>query len=234
VNNFECLLNIENAYEEGRLLSACFINDNNNNVYISICNYNCVWNDDSELIKVLDFNGNVLKKINKSNEMTFFIDSFYDKKNCKIYILTGNKNYVKSYDYEQNKLFHEYYDEGNDDVHSDIIIFENKDVIRLIDSCYDGCVRIWNFHTGFLIDKIKVSADNLRGLCLWNEECLLVGSFKNIKLIELNNMNTISDIINNDEIITSVIKIDHPLYGKCLITQGSHFNQIKIWGFKNA
>ena len=234
INNFECLLNIRNLYSKGRLLSACFINGNNN-IYIATCHYDIVWVDNSGLINILDLNGKIIKKINKSNEMSFYIDSFYDKNKLINFILTGNKNYVKSYNYDKNILYHKYYDLGNEYIHSNILIYDKKDIIKLIETCYDGNLRIWDFHSGFLINKIKISDDNIRGLCLWNEEYLLVGCFdKTIKLVELNNDNyNIINLIKSDDELITIKKINHPLYGECLLTQGSHFSQIKIWGFKD-
>ena len=54
----------------------------------------------------------LIKKINNSNERSFFIDTYYDNKYDKNYILVGNKDYVKSYDYYHNKLYRKYCDES--------------------------------------------------------------------------------------------------------------------------
>ena len=58
INNLECLLNIEHANEDGGLLSACFLNDNNN-IYIVTSNENY---QDVEPVKIFDLNGNLIKK----------------------------------------------------------------------------------------------------------------------------------------------------------------------------
>ena len=48
-------------------------------------------------------------------------------------------------------------------------------------------IRIWNFHTGLLIKKIKVYF-NLKDSCLWNNTYIFVGSHdKKIKLVDLKN-----------------------------------------------
>ena len=100
--NWNCLLNIKNIYNEGNIYSACFINDNN---IIYILTSNCNWNfENCELIKIYDFNGNKIKEINNSNENTFIIDSYYDIKSNKNYIISGNIGYCKSYDFKNNKL----------------------------------------------------------------------------------------------------------------------------------
>ena len=50
-------------------------------------------------ILIFDFDGNKIKEINDSKDKTLLIDTFYDKKNEKIYIITINEGYIKSYDY---------------------------------------------------------------------------------------------------------------------------------------
>ena len=103
VNNYDCLLNIENLSNKLRLYSACFLNDNNQ-IYIVIGNLN------NEPIEIFDLNGKIVKKINNFNDSVLFIDTYYDIKNSKIYILTCNKKCVKSYDYTNNKEYHIYND----------------------------------------------------------------------------------------------------------------------------
>ena len=58
----------------GTLLSACFLKDNKENYIISS---NRHWTN-NEFIKVFDFNGNKIKEINSSNDVTFFIDVYYE------------------------------------------------------------------------------------------------------------------------------------------------------------
>ena len=40
--------------------------------------------------------GNIVKELKDSKCQTFFIDSYYDIKKLKYYIITGNSGYVKS------------------------------------------------------------------------------------------------------------------------------------------
>ena len=57
---------------------------------------------------------------------------------------------VYSYDYNKNKLYHKYFDNDKRG-HSSFIIYNNKSVIKLMESSNDGNIRIWNFHTGKLL-----------------------------------------------------------------------------------
>ena len=135
----------------------------NNQNYIATCN-------DEDSIKVFDFKGNKIKEINDSKDSAFFIDIYYDNNLFKNYIITGNEGYAKSYEYNVNKLYHKYSENDNIKGHMSIIINKKKEIIKLIESCCDGNIRIWNFHSGILLKKIKVSNEGLREICMWNNE----------------------------------------------------------------
>ena len=224
--NLECIINIEEINDGGWLYSTCFLNDNNQ-IYIITSNANYINN---ELIKVFDLNGNKIKEIKDTNDLTFFIDTYYNHKLSNIFIITGNNHFVKSYNYNTNKLYHKYCEIEKNGEHYSIII-NNKE--ELIETSTDGNVRIWNFHTGELLNKIKVCEEGLFGICLWNNEYLFVAcNIKEIKLINLNNGKIVKDLISHDDYVIIVMKINHPQYGECLISQDGE-GVIKLWINKN-
>ena len=226
LNNWDCLCNIKNINKNGCLHSAALLNDNNN-FYIITCNDNY---NNSESIKIFDFNGNKIKEIKESNERTFFIEIYYDKKLFKNYIITGNNDYVKSYDYINNNLYHEYFDNSTIEIedHDSVIINDNDEIIKMIESSEDGNIRIWDFHSGILLNKIKTGDHKLYGICLWNNNFLFVGcDDKCIKLINLQKKIVINNLVEENAIIT-IKKIFHPKYGECLISNDWRGN-IKIW-----
>ena len=226
VNKWECILNLPQVNKEKFLDSACFLNDNDE-IFIITCNYNFKGN--SESIKVFDINGNKIKEINNSNEETSYIESYYDITDSKNYIITGNKYYVKSYDYNKNELFHTYY-ENNIGFRKSIIINKDEKITKLIESCQDGYIRIWNFHSGLLLNKIKVCYKWLYGICLWNNKYLFVGcEDSSIKLIDLINGIIIKSLIAHNNKVITIKKINHPQFGECLISQGWKNDQIKLW-----
>ena len=189
-----------------------------------------------EPIKIFDFNGKKIKEINDSNERTLFIDTYYDNKSSKIYILTANSKNVKSYDYEKNKIYHIYKDEICSGCHRSIIIYEYDNIIKLIESSQDGIIRIWNYHSGILLQKIYVNDKDLIGIYLYKNKYLFVGCAEgNMKLIDLNKIKIIKNFENNksSDFVITIKKIDHPNYGECLITQSIFSNQIKIWIIAN-
>ena len=241
INNWKYLLNIGKIYDEGFLYSACCLKDNNE-IYIATSHNSrkC-----SEYIKIYNLNGNKQKEIYESDDQTFFIDSFYDTKLSKNFIITGNFEYVKSFDYKNNRLYFEFCDKQNcRSAHTSLIVDKKDGIIRLIESSVAGYIRIWNFHTGILLNRIS-SNKRIRCICLWNDEYLFVGMNQGmIKLLELNSQKFIKEFqiyspFNNDEVlnfngnfgnhILTIKKIIHPTYGECLICQGNDKNQIKIY-----
>ena len=220
INNFNCLLDIKNLNGGGELLSSCFLNINYN-IYIisSSSNY-----DLSEPIKIFNLAGKKIKEINNSKEDTLFIDVFYDKLLAKYFIITGNIGFVKSYDYNENKLYCKYNAKDNCS-HCSIIIVKDIKITKLIESSRDGNIRIWNFHSNILINKIYASNNWLTGICLWNNEYLFISSDK---MILINSKyNKIVKNFYSEEI--SLKKIFHPIYKECLISHGVYPNDINLW-----
>lgn len=233
-HNWQCILNLEKVNDNGRLYSACFLSNINKSIYIITSNLNY---GKSENIKVFDFNLNKIKEIDNSNYDTFFIDTYYDNALNKNYLITGNVGCVKSYDYNMNEIFH-IYSSNNGSYHISAVVKSDEEKKKLIESCNDGHIRIWDFHLGEMLNKIKVSDEYLFGICLINNKHLCVGcEDKKIKIINLNNekvVKTFNDNNNNNgNYIISIKKIICPEYGVCLVTQGFKKDKIKLWTFQD-
>ena len=232
INNFECILNMVKVYEQGCLSSACFLNDNN--IFILMCNYDSAKNEKT-YIKLYDLNGKKKKKIKDSNYDAIFIDTYFDKKLSKLFIISGNKGCFISYDYSENKKYF-IYKENNQDNYKDnyfkssIIIDDNKGLTKLIGSSCGGFIGIWNFHLGDLLNKIIIGNLWLYSICLWKEKYLFVGSQdSSIKLIDLDKKIIIKDIKGHKNMVLTIKKINHPKYGECLMSQSAELGIIKLW-----
>ena len=231
INDLECLLNIEKIYEEGCLNSACFLNENNE-MYIITSNCNLDYN--SEPIKVYDFNGNNIGEINDDKrDGIFCIESYYDNKLYKNYIITCNNGYIKSYDFNENKKYRRYNDNDKDFKREEqIIIYKSKEITKLIVSNSDGKIIIWNFHSGSLLRKIKINDHKLFSICLINEKNLFIGCEDGtIKSIDLQNWNIDKNLILFSKEVLIVKKIIHPKYGECFLSQNreNNKNNILLW-----
>ena len=91
-----------------------------------------------------------------------------------------------------------------------IFIYKSDGKIKLIETNTSGKIRIWDFHSSNLLNKIDTDIDDL-SVCLWNEQYILFGGKKCvIKVYDLNKKKTVNILFN-------IKKINHPLYGKSLI-----------------
>ena len=85
INDLICLIDIKKLYDKGYLFSACFLIVNKK-IYILVSN--CNWNETPNSIRVYDLKGNIVNVINDSADLNLFIDSYYDKRWSKNYIIT--------------------------------------------------------------------------------------------------------------------------------------------------
>ena len=239
--NWECILELKNIYKEGNIYSSLILNDNiKNDLYIITSN--CTLFKDSQPLKIYDLKGNFIKDIPDSNSKTFFLDIFHDIRHSKKYVISVNKEFVKSFDYEKNCCYKKYSDkpEGkkiNFDgfFYSSVIkFFDDNDFIQLIVSGDDGFIRIWDFHEGNLIKKIETDKNCIFSLCLWNNDYLFgAGEDGRIKLIDLNAGVIINEIKGHNKMVCTIKKLIHPIYGECLVSQGFRKDQIILWRNKN-
>ena len=232
INDIQCILNLENVYNEGYIYSACFLYEINiKEIYIISSSYNIY---DSEPIKVFNLKGQKIKEIKNSNDETFFIETYYDNENNKIYIITGINSCIKSYDYYKNEIYKKYCDNENTMANCSIIIYDKEKIVKLISSSYDGNIRIWNFHKGNILNKYKVFDYQINGICLWNKDYLVVGCLdQSMKIIDLIKGEIIKELKNHNDQVITIKKIFIEKYGKCLVSQGLYNDQIKLWVLKN-
>jgi len=230
-NNFECLLNIENIYNGGFIFSACFLNDNNH-IYIITSNYKIDYFS-FEYIKVFNLNGQKINQIDHSEENSNYIMAYYDNKTSKNYIISANNGNVKSFDFKENELYN-IYNDGTYFNHNSVVINSKEDIVKLIESCNDGNIRIWNFHSAQLLNIIHITDKYLIGLCLWNNDYLLVGREDTIiTIIDLNKEFIVNQLTGHNNSVLTIKNIIHPQYGKILISQGCGNDGIKLWLTKN-
>ena len=230
-NSWEMISEIINVNKNNFLYSACFL-QNDNDIFIITSNgknlQSYQTNEIFENMKLYNLKAEFIKEINDTNDSTYFIDSYYDDNLSKIFIVTGNYNYVKSYDFDNNKLYHKYF-ENNNGIHPSVIINKIGEKIKLIESCEDGNIRIWGFHSGQLIRKINTENNNLYGICLWNENFIFVGcKDQSIKLIELKNGLLIKNLKGHNGRIISFKKMVLQNNQECLLSQGLD-GTIKLW-----
>lgn len=228
--NFLCITSIEKAHRASYIFSLCILPFKDNDYIISSSG------SDEEKIRVWDFKGNKIREINDSKERTGFMDVYYSQKYNISYVIIGNYGNIKSFNFDIDELYKTYYDkdeEKND--HTNFIIYDNNCYkIILIDSCLDGYIRLWDFHSSDLIKKIKCSNINysLRNICLSEDKKFLFSVCSNensIKIIDLNQKKVITCIkVKTNELI-SIKSIENKLYGSCILLKGILNDYIQLW-----
>ena len=112
-----------------------------------------------------------------------------------------------------------------------IRIKNESNLIKLIESSVDGNIRIWNFHTGELLNKIYINT-YLNGICLWNNDYLFVGcADKTIKIVDIKKTEVIDNISGHNNSVLVLAKVNIPKYGECLISQ-ENGTITKLWKIK--
>ena len=185
-------------------------------------------------MNVYNLNNDEIEEIKYFHGITYFLKTFYNEKNNNSYIITGHYNYIISYDYNNGKQYRQYKD-GKSLQHSSAIIYEKNAEVKLIESCWDGYVRIWNFDSGKLLQKIDVIIYEeklkklLTGLCLWDNDYAFVGyDGAYIILVDIKNGNVIKKLKDNDNApVLSIEKISTNL-GEYLITQEFNCNDMIV------
>ena len=230
INNFECLNDIKNINTKGFLYSACFLNDNNQIYIITSCRNNKC---ESRPIKVFNLNGVKVKEINDSKEASLYIDTYYDNNKNNNYIISSNLNHVKSYDFNKNELYKIYTDKNDKEFYCYTMIHEKNKDKELYTSSYDGNIRIFNFHNGILLKKIKIN-QILFEICLFKNDYLFVGCGDNkIKIINIKDETIIMDLSGHNNAVVNIKKFFLPPYGECVLSQGKNYDKIILWVLNN-
>ena len=226
VKTWTCIFNINKIYQKGNMFSICiFFDEYQKESFVFT-------SSDSDYIKMWEMNGSFVKNINKTNiNGNYFIDTYYDKKEYKYYLISGEMKSVKSYDINVGQLFRTYIDNNSFCEHVSAFIFTQGGIEKLVECEFYGTIRIWNFHTGNIIQKIDICRRTpLVSLCLWNENYLLVSCVDNtIKLVDFKNYALIKSFTGHNNEVCTLKKCIHPTFGECLLSQGLANEQIKMW-----
>ena len=223
VKDFTSKVIIYNAHTSNYIYSACilFEENENKNYIITSC--------PSDFMKIWDFSAKLVEKIGHMDENTYFVDTYYDSKNKKYYILNGNYADVKSYDFKSGEVYKRY--KGTPQSwHMSAIVYESNEQQILIESDGNGYIRMWDFHKANLIKSFFTNyLVNLRGICLWNEKYLFAGaSDHQIKLFDLINGKYVKFYKEHISSVCTLDKIKSSKFGECLVSQGLD-GKIKIW-----
>ena len=181
-NIIECIFNIKRNILNDFILGCFLIENDLINIIIK--------NHSSKLISIYDLNENKINKLDLpsdySKDSTFYIDTYHDRKASKNYIITGNRDDMISFDYNELKIY-KTYNKKMLKFYNSLIIYEDNEKVNLIGACLFGFITIWNFHSSQLIKAIFLDDEAIYSLLLWNKQFLFVGCCgnENLKLLDL-------------------------------------------------
>ena len=195
INDYKCILNLKEMELNYVMVSQVSFMNYKNNIYLILSSTSY----SESKYKIFDLSGNILKEINNFESTINFIITYNDEESSKVYIIISTPKKIKSYNYDEDKIYHFYLNQGNNFIYNLIVV--NKDRIweptRLFGN-YGNYIIIWNFHTGEILNNVYFSV-NINNICLWNNQFL-------IAITE--NFNENKDVISLLDISTGKIKKD--------------------------
>lgn len=213
-------------YPFGSLLyCSCFLY-NENKISILICCFG-----EPNEIKILELDGEISNFPNTKLSTTF-IDNFRDLNSNTTYVVTCHKEFMRSYIYNTKTLYKEYKDSNNNIIIDNKIIFEeilihnddNDVMLKLISSDSTGYIKVWNFHSGQLLNKINCFRNKSISLSLWNSR-YLIGSSVNffLAIIDLRENKIINALHQFKNLGDNIVEVKLPNYGKCIIGRNNNY-----------
>ena len=223
-NNWECILEIKQVNKGGVVYSASFLLDIND-IYILTSNYNLL--SKKEPIKLFNTKAEKIYEI-KLLESIVYTDCYYENDFSQIFIIIVTQNKIFSYDYMNNCFYNEY---GKiKSTYFSIIIHKKNNDTKLFASNFNGGIEIYDFHSGKELKEIKIHSRGFFGICLWDDNHLLVACYdKSIKIIDLKEKKIKKSLNGHKKYVTTLKKIYIPNVGDCLISQGMTSDSIKLW-----
>ena len=229
IENLECICNLHfrEKEQEKNIASLCFLKDNTQiNIAIEFNNkYN---------IRLFDLSGKQIKDIKRFQDNKYYgIESYYDQNQKTSYIIINSNENIKSYDYQQDLIYKKYISFDKQLIpynYFDIIIYDKGGVTNLLALNSIG-IRIWNFHSGGLLNSINMP--DIYNICLWNSEYIFARN-EFISLIEIKTGKIVKKLNLDDKnlfYIVSVKKGYIPQYENCLLTQNNN-GHIILWIIK--
>ena len=159
------------------------------------------------------------------------IESYYDQNQKTNYIIINSEEKIKSYDYEQNLVYKKYISFDKQlipFVFSNINIYDKNGITNLLTLNRIG-IRIWNFHSGELLNFINIP--DIYNICLWDSEYIFART-EFISLIEIKTGKVVKKLNSKNSFdILSIKKGYIPKYKNCLMTQSCD-GHIMLWIIK--
>jgi WD40 repeat protein len=220
--NISPILTISNAQNGCYIYSSCILFTENSDSSVIITSA------PNEFQKVWSFKGQHIKDFGVNTESTYFVDSFYDGKTKKSFILNANSVDVKAYSFPDYQLFKSFKGTPNS-WHMSVKMIDRNNVLTLVESDGNGTIRLWDFYEGVEILKVNTTGLNLRGICVWNVNSIFASSSDyHVKLYNIKEMKMSKTFHEHKSTVCALNKICVPKIGECLVSHGLD-GKLKLW-----
>ncbi len=217
IENFNCILDLKKLELNYTYISkTCFMNFKNE-IYIIIGNTN-------EPFKFYNLSGDMIKEIKFDKDINY-IYTYNDDELSKVYIIISRLSDIISYDYENGKIYNQYFNIERGYIYNLLLVKNNEsgEATRIFGN-YGSYLNIWNFDTGELLKNIRFNY-NVNNICLWNNQFLIgiteikFGIQNSLCLLDLKNGKISENLISYEKCNPEFLffKIMHPKYGEGLI-----------------
>ena len=117
-------------------------------------------------------------------------------------------------------------------IHMDIYIYiyENDNKNYLYCSSLKGNIYIWDLNNKCLFKDIPIENSQLYNIIQWNSKYTIVADVKkSFRVVDIEEGKIIFEVKDENSGISSYIKkINHPIYGESLLSNGSS-SSVKLW-----
>ena len=227
-NNYNRIHSIKIDYSDNTRIYSCllYFPDKNTNYFITSSNES----EENDYTKIYDLEqGTLISNLEKTNRIDVFYLLLWENNNidyliqCCIYI-------VLIFNLQTKKLIN-VLKKDNTTIHNGACIIKQNGISYLYVSNINGIIDIWNLNNLQLKGIVQYKKSYFYHLLSWSNRYILVANKSDECIIIIDTMtNKVISVIKNlnDNIIISLKKIKHPLYGESLLSF-DFSNNILLW-----
>ena len=212
-------------------------NNNKNNNYIITSN-SYTSNEENIAYSKIYFlsNGKFISNINYTNSnVTYCIIFWYDKIKNIYYEIELCLSKIFIINLRTNQIYIEFIAENEMEAFTGGFVYNKNEKYYLCSSSMHGEIKLWDLENKKLINRIITGDYNLFSMIRWSEKYIIFADNnknKSFKIIDLDEFKIISNVGGkHQKPIICIKKINHSIYGDCLITSATD-QSIIIWSLK--
>lgn len=236
-NNFK-IKHKFNTKEHVIYSSIILFNANNNkNNYIITSNSYKSSDENIAYSKIYSLsNGKFINNINYTNSnVTYYIIPWHDKVKDIHYEIECCLSKIFIINLGTNQIYHEFLSENEMEAFTTGFIYNRNEKSFLCSSSMHGEIKFWDLENKKLFKRVSNKDYNLLSMIQWSDKYIIFGDNnknKSFKILDMDQFKIISNVGGKHQNpILCIKKINHCIYGDCLITTGTD-KSIIIWSLK--